>query len=232
MKKIAILMLLLALRLLAQPMPLTITVPDTLPIGMQGKTYTLPLTAQGGTAPYSWTVTPALPDGLQMDGPFIEGTPTGKSTTQLTVTLKDSDPSSPATVQKTVTLTIQGPYGPYADPIAIRVCQMDDEQNPPIPATDDATGLQRCFLVPEPVSDAMTKFLVSQTNGLDANGNVAYKYASWWDYVVKFFIDGLVFPVIDQFPSPDLAAAKAQAAAAAAAVNAAKAAMVAQQHQE
>ena len=66
---------------------------------------------------------------------------------------------------------------------------------------------------------------------MDANGNVVYKYANWWDYIVKFFINDLVNPVLDQFPPPEVAAAKAQAAAAAAAVDAAKAALLQGQQQ-
>jgi hypothetical protein len=75
----------------------------------------------------------------------------------------------------------------------------------------------------------MTKFLLTQTAGLGPDGNVAYKYASWWDYVVKFFINQMVMPALDQFPPADLVAAKANAAAAANAVDALKAAILAGQ---
>jgi hypothetical protein len=71
--------------------------------------------------------------------------------------------------------------------------------------------------------------MLSQTTGLDAQGNVTYKYASWWDFIIKFFINSLVNPMLDQYPPPDVAKAKEAAKAAAEAVDSAKAAILAGQ---
>jgi hypothetical protein len=118
------------------------------------------------------------------------------------------------------------PYAPYVTPAAVTICQMNMEVTPPVPSVDEATGLPRCFIVPEAVAVSTVKHMLTQTNGLDADGNVAYKYANWWDFMTKFFIDKLVLPMLDEFPPPNVAEAKANAAAAVASVDAAKALVI------
>jgi hypothetical protein len=204
-------------------------------MGMQDHFYNLGLTAQGGQPPYTWTVTPALPAGLQMNGPTIQGVPQGPSSTQLTITVQDTaNPANTATKQ--ITLTMLGQWGPYETPVSVTICQMDVSSADPatgkmLPSIDGVTGQPRCFVVPQPVAESSVRFMLAQTNGLDASGNVVYKFANWWDFILKDFLNAVVMPMIDQFPPPNVAQAKAQAAAAAAAVDAAKAAVMQGQQQ-
>ena len=67
-----------------QPVVITTT---TLPDGKVGTAYNAPLTAAGGTAPYSWAlVSGSLPRGLSMSPTgAITGTPSRKQTTSFTV---------------------------------------------------------------------------------------------------------------------------------------------------
>lgn len=76
----------------------------SLPNGVVGTSYPeTPLTATGGTEPYSWTST-ALPAGLSLsETGVISGTPTEAGTTDITVTLTDDDG---ATTEATLTLFI------------------------------------------------------------------------------------------------------------------------------
>ncbi|BCA53583.1 hypothetical protein W02_07230 [Nitrospira sp. KM1] len=61
----------------------------------------------GGVSPYSWSVSPALPDGLSFDSSTgaITGTPTSQGTTVHTFALQDSS-SPPQSVQKSFSITI------------------------------------------------------------------------------------------------------------------------------
>jgi hypothetical protein len=226
MKRLLQLIALFSIGLTAYAQDLTITT-AMVPNGRVGTAYALPLNATGGTAPYSWTITiGALPDGLAITSLGIAGTPTVDGTTTFTVQVQDSA-VTPVTATKEVTLLVTTFWYPYFPPEAVTVCQMDSTKVPPVPAVDSITLLPRCFVIPTAVSDSMTRYLLAHTNGLDSNGNVAYLYSSWWDYVIKFFINGLVLPVMDQFPSPGVAEAKTQAELAAQAVDAAKAAVLA-----
>ena len=72
---------------------------QTLDKGVVGAVYYLQLTAVSGTAPFSWKVTPALPNGLALSaGGVISGTPavgtTGVTTPTITVTDKNNKPNS------------------------------------------------------------------------------------------------------------------------------------------
>src|SRR5689334_20983560 len=51
------------------------------PDGVQGDPYSMTLTASGGTKPYSFQITPALPQGLTLDSAtgIISGTPSDSS---------------------------------------------------------------------------------------------------------------------------------------------------------
>jgi hypothetical protein len=79
----------------------------SLPSGVNGVAYRLVLTATGGVAPYTWTISSgSLPDGLALspDG-IITGTPTTDGTSTLTLHLADS--SSPAfTASATFTMSV------------------------------------------------------------------------------------------------------------------------------
>ncbi|MFD5831486.1 M4 family metallopeptidase [Lentzea sp. NPDC060358] len=54
-----------------------------------GTAVSLPLSASGGTAPYTWSAT-GLPAGLSLSGSTISGTPTTAGTSTVTVTAQDS----------------------------------------------------------------------------------------------------------------------------------------------
>jgi len=82
----------------------------SLPDGAVNEPYSASLIASGGTPPYTWSVSPALPANLSLDPATgaISGTPTTQGTTTHTFSLHDS--SVPAqTVQHTLNLTIAPP---------------------------------------------------------------------------------------------------------------------------
>lgn len=77
-----------------EPAPEITIGPDTLPDGMDGKTYTaVNLTARGGEAPYRFAITTgALPDGLELSQTgTLSGTPIEKGSFTFTVTATDAD---------------------------------------------------------------------------------------------------------------------------------------------
>jgi hypothetical protein len=90
------------------PAPGSLTITTTaLPNGTVNQAYSTSLSGSGGTVPYTWSVTPALPAGLALNAATgaITGTPTAQGTTSHTFTLHDS--SNPSqTVQQTLSLTI------------------------------------------------------------------------------------------------------------------------------
>ena len=93
------------------PGSLTITT-GSLPAGAVNQPYSASLTGSGGTPPYTWSVVPALPTGLNLDQATgaITGMPTTEGTTAHTFSLRDN--SVPAqTVQQTLNLTIAPPAG-------------------------------------------------------------------------------------------------------------------------
>ncbi|GEM_PF-4882408 len=88
---------------------------DSLPTGTVGQSYDAYVEATGGKIPYSWTVVPALPSGLQTEVMqdyrlHIYGTPTQAASVDITFTVEDSaNPSQ--TDSKTLHLEIQGGSG-------------------------------------------------------------------------------------------------------------------------
>jgi hypothetical protein len=73
---------------------LAITTQPTLPSGGIGASYSQPLTAVGGTAPYTWSiVSGSLPGGLVLDptGGTISGTPTSVGNFSFTVQVRDNN---------------------------------------------------------------------------------------------------------------------------------------------
>jgi hypothetical protein len=65
---------------------------NSLPDGKRNEPYAATLKASGGTIPYTWSVTPALPAGFTLDPAtgVISGTPTATSTSDLNFTVQDS----------------------------------------------------------------------------------------------------------------------------------------------
>jgi len=91
--------------------PLAITTPATLPQeGVKGAPYSLTLTATGGTAPYTWSVTTgALPLGLTLNSAsgVITGIPSVSSTDPTKFTVQAVSTGPPAqTVTEDVSLTV------------------------------------------------------------------------------------------------------------------------------
>jgi hypothetical protein len=64
--------------------------PATLPAGLVGSPYNQPITATGGTGPYTYSVTGSLPGGVTLVGGILSGTPTGGGTFNFTVTAIDA----------------------------------------------------------------------------------------------------------------------------------------------
>jgi len=90
----------------------TITVaPATLPGGTQGVAYSQTLTASGGTAPYTFSFTGALPTGLTLTpAGLLSGTPTATGPFTFTVTATDASATpGPFTGTRSYSLTIGYP---------------------------------------------------------------------------------------------------------------------------
>lgn len=88
------------------PGALTI-VTSSLPTGTTNLPYATTVGGSGGTTPYSWSVSPALPATLSLDQATgaITGTPNVEGTTTHTFTLTDSS-APPQSIQKVLALTI------------------------------------------------------------------------------------------------------------------------------
>lgn len=78
--------------------------PTTLPPGTRGVSYSQPLSASGGTSPYTFTLTSGqLPSGLQLVGNTISGTTNSAGSTTFAVTARDANGCTGA---QSYTLTI------------------------------------------------------------------------------------------------------------------------------
>ncbi|MEO5632208.1 MAG: Ig domain-containing protein [Nitrospiraceae bacterium] len=82
---------LLSITISPVPQPLTITT-NSLPVGRRNRRYAKTLVASGGTTPYTWSVTPAVPPGLSLASAtgVISGTPTSTSNIDHDFTVRDS----------------------------------------------------------------------------------------------------------------------------------------------
>ncbi|TXH70606.1 MAG: autotransporter domain-containing protein [Lysobacteraceae bacterium] len=90
----------------------TITLtPAALPGGTAGTPYNQVLTISGGIAPYTVTLTGALPAGVTFNAATrtFSGTPTASGTFNISVTATDSTGGTPATVTNNYTLVIAAP---------------------------------------------------------------------------------------------------------------------------
>jgi hypothetical protein len=91
------------------PTPGSLTIAtSSLPEGIINQPYSASVSGSGGSPPYTWSVSPALPANLSLDTTTgsIAGTPTKQATTTHTFTLSDT---STQTVQQTLSLTIDPP---------------------------------------------------------------------------------------------------------------------------
>lgn len=94
--------------------PFTI-VTSALPNGTVGQPYSTLLSGSGGTPPYTWSVTPALPADLSLNATTgaITGTPTAEGASSHTFTLRDSTLPQQV-IQKSLTLTINAAPSPLS----------------------------------------------------------------------------------------------------------------------
>jgi Putative Ig domain len=97
------------------PASVTVTT-SSLPGATEGDAYSATLEAEGGTPPYTWSVTAgSLPAGLSLDAStgVISGTPTGSGTSDFTVQAEDTgDLTGTAPLSITVAASSSGVYGP------------------------------------------------------------------------------------------------------------------------
>jgi hypothetical protein len=108
--------------------PLAITTTGALDTASQGSSYFEQLGADGGVAPYTWTLgSGKLPAGLQLDpSGFISGTPTHFGTSTFTVDVTDSATPTAGLTKQVLSLTVEAippappsftadsPYSPVA----------------------------------------------------------------------------------------------------------------------
>jgi hypothetical protein len=84
---------------------------NQLPDAEVGDSYRRTVNRSGGVAPFTWSVTPALPDGLSLDTSTgeITGTPAAGTdgTYDLTFTVRDSSTPTPQTASKLLELRIR-----------------------------------------------------------------------------------------------------------------------------
>ena len=87
---------------------LVVASPDTLPAGTMAVRYAQALVANGGTLPYTWSVsTGALPGGLALSASgVIGGTPTARGNFPFTVQLQDGLGN---VVTKAISISVNGP---------------------------------------------------------------------------------------------------------------------------
>ena len=71
-----------------------------------GVAYSQPLAATGGTPPYTWSVTGALPPGITVNGAAIAGIPTAGGTANFAVQVRDS---AGATASRPFSITVRAP---------------------------------------------------------------------------------------------------------------------------
>ena len=133
--------------------PLTITSSSTLTSGSTGTSYTLTLTASGGTSPYSWSVASgSLPPGLSLSSSgVLSGTPDTPDSYSFTVQVTDSTGAS-ATQNDQITITTgSSGGGPSATASTYHVFpQFADGRNP------DGTYYRTTVMISNPGSGNVT----------------------------------------------------------------------------
>ncbi|QWT18978.1 autotransporter domain-containing protein [Bacillus sp. NP157] len=98
--------------------PTLAIVPTTLPGGTVGSAYSAAVTASGGTAPYTFSLTGTLPLGVTLSsGGVLSGTPTTPGTFAFTIRATDSSTGTGPYMQtRSYTVTVSGPTITVAPP--------------------------------------------------------------------------------------------------------------------
>jgi hypothetical protein len=108
----------------------------SLPAAVNGSPYSATLTATGGVAPYTWSITAgALPAGVTLDPStgVLSGTPSATGTADFTVTATDSN-SPPASAAAALSITVLAPLSVTTTSLPVNV------NASPYSATLTATG--------------------------------------------------------------------------------------------
>jgi Putative Ig domain len=123
---------------------------SSLPAETVGQPCSASVSATGGTPPYSWSVSPALPAGLSLDTTTgaITGTPTAEGTSSLTFSVIDSSTPKQA-AHKALTLTVK----PVPPPLSITTTSLADgfvgqTYNKPVAATGGTPPLSWSIVAP------------------------------------------------------------------------------------
>lgn len=92
-----------------QPPAIVFPAGDTLPSGRVDRLYDQTLLASGGTPPYTWSVSPALPDWLQLDESTgsLTGIPITATIITRTFTVRDSTLPTTLTASRSISLRIR-----------------------------------------------------------------------------------------------------------------------------
>jgi len=109
-----------------------------LPDGTSNSPYSAQLAATGGTAPYSWSASGAMPAGVTLSSTgVISGTPAATGQSMIAVAVKDSE-ETPQTAQVTLALDVATPtsagqssspyYGPGINMIALNNFALDSAE--------------------------------------------------------------------------------------------------------
>jgi hypothetical protein len=116
----------------SQPVPGAIVIsPSTLPGGTVGVSYSQIITATGGTPPYGYAFTGALPPGLALStGGTLSGTPTAVATSSFTIKVTDTASGS-ATQAYTIAIVAGAVSVPVSGVVAIAMGTATAEKRPP-----------------------------------------------------------------------------------------------------
>lgn len=160
--------------------------PPNLAAGIAGVIYgPVPYSADGGTAPYSFTLTGDLPDGVRFDGSELSGTPTENGGFAFTITVVDA---LGFTASRSYTLVIDAP-GIALDPASLADGVAGEEYGPlqfvanggsaPYSFTasgdlPDGLGFVNGVLSGTPREAGSFAFTVTATDALHFTGNRSY----------------------------------------------------------
>ena len=98
----------LTINLTVPPLKITFPTGNSLPNGKVAQPYSQVLLASGGTPPYRWSVSPALPAWLQLDASTgsLTGTPTVTTNFSRTYTVSDSTLPTNRTASRSISLQV------------------------------------------------------------------------------------------------------------------------------